>query len=111
MNMTLNLNSARIEHSEFYNNQHYTVVTTPAPDAFSHPARFRLQSQQPLGTQHQTVDIVVQVTGLVREKQYRDKNTGQMKQFNEGVVFLNVVSCSPSKNIQPAQQVASAGTK
>ena len=109
MNMTLKLDSARIEHSEFYNNQHYTVVTTPAPDAFSHPARFRLQSQQPLGAQHQTVDIVVQVTGLVREKQYRDKNTGQIKQFNEGVVFLNVVSCSPTQQrTAPQQQTAKA---
>lgn len=111
MSMTLNMQSARIEHSEFYNNMHYTVVTMPAPDAFSHPSRFRLQSKQPLGAQGQNVDITVDVGGLVREKQFRDKNTGQIKQFNEGVVFLNVVSCSPAKQIQPVQQSVSAGSK
>lgn len=100
MSMTLTMQSARIEHSEFYNNMHYTVVTMPAPDAFSHPSRFRLQSKQPLGAQGQNVDITVDVGGLVREKQYRDKSNGQMKTFNEGVVFLNVVSCSPSQQKQ-----------
>jgi len=107
MSMTLTMQSARIEQSEFYNNMHYTVVTMPAPDAFSHPSRFRLQSKAPLGAPGSVVTITVDVGGLVREKQYRDKISGQLKTFHEGVVFLNVVSSGPAQAV-PEQKTKTA---
>lgn len=95
---------ARIEHSEFHNNRHYTIVTTPAPDAFSHPSKFKVQSDQPLGPNGSSVDLQVSVGGIVRDKQYRDKNTGHNKTFYEADVYLNVIAAKPY--VQPQQPAA-----
>lgn len=86
---------ARVNFSEFHNNRYYTIVTTPAPDAFSHPSRFKVQSDQPIGQQNQDVELQVSVGGMVREKPYQDKVTRQPKTFYEADVFLNVVSAKP----------------
>jgi hypothetical protein len=93
---------ARIDFSENHNNKVYTVVTTPAPDAFSHPSRFKVVSEQPLGAPGQSIDMTLSVGGVVREKQYRDKQTGYNKTFYEADVYLNVVNSKPY--IQPQQQ-------
>lgn len=99
---------ARIDLSEFHNNRYYTVVTTPAPDAFSHPARFKVQSAQPIGQQGQSVELLLDVGGIVREKQYDDKQTRQRKTFYEADVFLNVVSAKPHVQQQPTNTKAQA---
>lgn len=83
---------ARIDHVEFHNGKHFTVVTTPAPDEFSHPSRFKLQSQNPIGQQGQTVDFTGFLTGTVRPKQYIDKQTGMQKIYQEADVYINVVA-------------------
>jgi len=93
---------ARVNVSEFHNQRYYTVVTTPAPDAFSHPSRFKVQSEQPIGQQNQDVELILSVNGMVREKPYKDKNTNQPKTFYEADVFLNVVSAKPYIHQQPA---------
>jgi len=96
---------ARLEISEFHNNRYYTIVTTPAPDAFSHPSKFKVQSDQPLGQQGQSLELVLSVAGVVREKQYQDKNTRQNKLFYEADVYLNVISAKPYiQQQQPAKQ-------
>lgn len=103
---------ARIDSSEFHNQRYYTVVTTPAPDAFSHPARFKVQSQQPIGQVGQNLKLTVAVSGIVRERPYRDKQTGQQKVFQEGDVYLNVVTSEPAvipeQRTSPQQQTAKA---
>lgn len=91
MSMQFNM-LARIESSEFYNNRYFTVVTTPAPDAYSHPSKFKVTSPQPIGQPHQTFELTCQVSGVVREKSFRDKTTGQNKVFNEADVYLEVVN-------------------
>jgi hypothetical protein len=93
---------ARINHSEFHNNRYYTVVTTPAPDAFSHPSRFKVQSSNPIGQPNQDVELVLYVSGMVRDKPYVDKVTKQPKTFYEADVYLNVDSVKPYAPAQPA---------
>ena len=83
---------ARIESSEFYNNRYFTIVTCPAVDAYSHPSKFKVTSPQPIGQPHQTFELLLSVGGVVREKTFRDKNTGQQKNFHEADVYLEVVS-------------------
>lgn len=100
MNMQFTM-LARIDLTENHNNRYYTVVTTPAPDAFSHPARFKVQSDQPLGQPGQSVEITVGVGGIVREKQFRDKQNGMMKTFQEADVYLNVLSVKAAQSPQP----------
>ena len=94
---------ARVNQSEFHNNRYYTIVTTPAPDAFSHPSRFKVQSDQPIGQPNQDVELTLAVNGMVREKAYKDKQTNQPKVFHEADVYLNVITAKP---YIPAQQKA-----
>jgi hypothetical protein len=93
---------ARVNLSEFHNMRYYTIVTTPAPDAFSHPSRFKVQSEQPIGQPNQDVELILSVNGMVREKPYKDKQTNQPKTFYEADVFLNVISAKPY--VQPQQR-------
>lgn len=92
----------RIDFAELHNGRFYTVVTTPAPDAYSHPSRFKLQSAQQIGQLGQTFEFSLDVSGIVREKPYQDKNTGMRKTFYESDVYLNVVSFKPY--VMPSQQ-------
>lgn len=91
----------RIDQSEVHNNRYFTTVTTPAPDAFSHPSRFRVSSNQPLGSPGQAVKLTCRVSGIVREKSYRDKNTGQPKIFHDANVSLEVVNVEASNINRP----------
>lgn len=93
---------ARIDFAEQHNGKFYTVVTTPAPDAFSHPARFKLQSPQQISQVGQSIECTVSVSGVVREKPYMDKLTKMQRIFQEADVFLNVVSWKPVSQ-QPAK--------
>jgi hypothetical protein len=96
MSMQMHLNGVRVESSEFYSGSNYTIVSAPAPDAFSHPSRFKVQSPNVIGGQGQFIDLVLNVSGIVRTKNFQDKNTGQMKTFNEANVYFEVVTSKPS---------------
>lgn len=91
----------RIDFCENHNGKVFTIVTTPAVDAYSHPSRFKVVSQQPFGGLGQTFEINLSVAGVVREKSYRDKQTGFNKTFHEADVYLHVVSTKPYLS-QPA---------
>lgn len=82
----------RIDHVEFHNGNHYTIVTTPSLDEFSAPSRFKLRSQQPIGQPGQTVDFTAVLSGTVRPKQYIDKQTGMQKIYQEADTYINVVA-------------------
>lgn len=82
----------RIDSSEVHNGKTFTILTTPSKDDFSHPSRFKVSSAQPLGSPGQIVECKLDVTGMVREKSYRDRNTGEQKKFNDATVLLHVES-------------------
>lgn len=82
---------ARIDLVEFHNQKHYTVVTTPAPDEFSMPSRFKLISPAPIGQVGQTVDFTGSLSGTCRPKQYVDKQTGMQRVYQDNEVYINVI--------------------
>lgn len=82
----------RIDVVEFHAQKHYTVITTPAPDEFSHPSRFKVVSQHPIGQPGQTVDIKAVLRGTVRPKQYVDKQTGMQKVYQDAEVYIEVLT-------------------
>lgn len=86
---------ARIDSAEQHNGKFYTVITMPAPDAFSHPSKFKLTSAGQIGPVNSVVDVQVVISGMVRQRNYFDKQTGHQKSFQEPDVFLNVVSATP----------------
>ncbi len=85
----------RIEKMEQYNGKFYTVVGVPAPDAYSHPSRYRLQSQSQIGQYGQLVDVVANMQGIVKTKSFVDRQTNQSKQFDETTVLFDIVSVAP----------------
>lgn len=88
-NMTFTM-KARIDSSDVHKGKTFTLVTVPAPDGFSHPSRFKVASTQALGSPGQIIDLTVSVNGMIREKNYRDKDTGQPRTFHDASVLLNV---------------------
>ncbi len=105
MTATVHFKGVRIEKSEFYNGKQFTVVSSPAPDAFSHPSRYRFSSDQPLGQIGQLVDVDCTMKGLVREKSFQDRQTGQMKKFDECDVYFDVFGIRPHQTRQPGDKV------
>lgn len=95
MSATVNFIGARIDSSEFYNQKMYTVVSTPAPDAFSHPSKYRVTSDKAIGNVGAVVDIDCTMRGMVRPKNYTDKQTGQPKTYVETDVYFDVYAVRP----------------
>lgn len=85
----------RIDMVDFHNGKHYSIVTSPAADAYSHPSRFKVVSDNPFGQVGQTYQITLSLGGIVRARNYKDAATGQPRVFQEADVYLNVVSAQP----------------
>ena len=80
----------RIDQQRQHNNFIYTQVTTPAPDAYSMPSQFEIRSVQPLGPIGQEFKGRVRISGFIRQRQYNDKNTGELKQVADKNVMLEL---------------------
>lgn len=93
----------RIEKMEQYNGKFYTVVGVPAPDAFSHPSKYRLQSGGKLGDFGQLIDVTANMQGIVKTKTYFDRQTNQQKQFDETNVLFDVVASGVHQPKKAAQ--------
>jgi hypothetical protein len=90
----------RIDHTEFYNGNHMHVITTPAPDAYSQPSSFKVRGPVQLGPVGQEIETHVQLSGFVRRKPYKDKQTGQDKVYWEDNVFLEVIQVAAVQNVK-----------
>lgn len=95
MSVTVQLIGVRVEKTEFYQGKHYTVVAAPAPDAFSFPSKYRVTSDKQIGANGNVLDITCTMRGVVRPKNYVDKNTGQQKSYDECDVYFDVFGCVP----------------
>ena len=102
--MQVQFTVCRIEKMEQYNGKFYTVVGVPAPDAFSHPSKYRLQSSGKLGDFGHLIDVTANMQGIVKTKNYFDRNTNQQKQFDETNVLFDVVSFGVHQPKRPASQ-------
>lgn len=61
---------------------HYTVISTKAPDEFSHPGTVEVSSNDSLGRRDELVTVKVQLTGYSRTW---DKQTGPNPDDTESV--------------------------
>lgn len=90
MSVTVNLIGVRIEKTEFFQNKQYSVVAAPAPDAFSFPSKYRVTSDKPIGNVGALLDLQCTMKGVVKLKSYKDKETGQTKNYDECDVYFDV---------------------
>lgn len=78
----------RIEETQFDNGSYRYLLVTPAPDAYSQPSSYKLQSDNQIGQPGQEVVVNVRMSGFVRKKPYNDKKTQQPKVYWEDNVIL-----------------------
>ncbi len=98
--MRLDFIGVRIEKSEFYAGKHYTIVAMPAPDAFSFPSKYKLQSDFPLGQPGTFIDCNITMQGIVKNKQIAGNNGAPARSFDDATVLL---ACTGYQIHQPAQ--------
>lgn len=99
--MQVQMLGARIEKSEFYAGKHYTIISLPAPDSFSFPSKYKLQSQAPLGQQGTFIDCTVNIQGIVKTKTIIDRNNGQQRVFDDATVLLECTHYTAAQVKQP----------
>lgn len=102
--MQVQFTGCRIEKMEQYNGKFYTVVGVPAPDAFSHPSKYRLQSVGKLGDFGQLIDATCNMQGIVKTKSYYDTKSNQQKSFDETNVLFDVTAFGAHQPKRPAGQ-------
>lgn len=102
--MQVQFTGCRIEKMEQYNGKVYTVVGVPAPDAFSHPSKYRLQSASKLGEFGQLIDVTANMQGIVKTKTYFDPKSNQQKSFDETNVLFDVTAYGVHTPKKPASQ-------
>ncbi len=81
----------RIDSSRFADGKHYTTVTTPARDAYSHPSTLEIGSKQSLGAKGQDLTVGVSIGGSSRTNQWTDSVTGEQKKGTFYRVHLNAI--------------------
>lgn len=92
---------ARIEKVTQYNGAFYYVVAKPAEDQYSMPSRFRVRCATDLGQIGTEHEFLVKLTGYVKNRQYRDRDTGQMRDIDDATVNLEVITSKPVVASQP----------
>lgn len=96
INFTL---TGRIEDSQYDNRNgntvYRTLITAPAPDAYSQPSSYKLVSDTSLGGNGSEITVDVTMTGFIRKKDYRDKETNQPKTFWEDNYTLRARLAQP----------------
>lgn len=81
----------RIDGQRQHNQNFYTRVTAPAPDEYSMPSQFEIRSTQPLGPIGQEFKGKIRVSGFVKDRQYTDRNTGELKMAADKTVIFDLV--------------------
>lgn len=81
---------ARIDQQRQHQNKLYTQVTTPAPDEYSMPSQFEIRSDHPLGPIGTEFRGKIRASGFIRQRQYTDKNTGELKQVADKTVIFDL---------------------
>lgn len=81
-----------IESARVYEGKQYTTIKCPAKDEFSMPSTLEVKSLRKLGEIGARVaGIVCAVSGFIREFDYTDKRSGELKHGRETNVYFEVV--------------------
>lgn len=83
--------AGKIQHTRRGNGIFYTVVVSPARDEYSHPSRVEIRSRDRLGQNDDVINVICQLSGSVREFNYRDKNTGESMTGFDARHYLEVI--------------------
>ena len=87
--------AGRIAHKRRISTQsgplHLTLVTMPAPDAYSSPTTVELRSKTPLGDSGEEVRIKCRVGGRARSYKATDPETGEIRPVRTADISLEVI--------------------
>lgn len=99
--MEINL-TGRIENIEFHEGQYFTTLLCAAPDAYSTPESYKIKSDHQFGGVGNEFSVKADQRCYVRVRKYKDKQTGQPKEYREQVIYIDLLEAKPvtSKRIQ-----------
>lgn len=80
----------RIDSQRHYQGKYYTQLTTPAPDEYSRPSQFEVRSEAPLGQIGTEWRGKLRASGFIRQRQYTDKQTGELKYVADKTVIFDL---------------------
>lgn len=83
--------SGRIESSSKYQDSFTTLVKTPSPDAYSHPATIEVRSKVRLGQIGDEISAVCRLSGVPRKFNRTDKATGEITPVKTADMYLHAV--------------------
>lgn len=83
--------AGKIQHVRRANAMYYHVVVCPARDEYSHPSRLEVRSKERLGQVDDVLNVLCQLSGSVREFNYRDKSTGEPMTGFDARHYLEVI--------------------
>lgn len=81
----------RIERTRIHDGKRYTVIATPAPDPYSKGDSYVMRSKSQLGTVGEIVTVYARMSGYVRQKEYKNKDTGEINKYDESNVYFDVI--------------------
>ncbi|MDO9476219.1 MAG: hypothetical protein Q8K17_04155 [Pseudohongiella sp.] len=84
--------SGRVDSVKTFEGKTYTRVTCPAKDAFSMPSVFEVRSLRKFAEIGQEFNSKqVSVSGYIRDYQYPDKKTGEMRPGQDNNVYFELI--------------------
>lgn len=95
----------KVIQTDFYQGNYYSIVAEAAQDLYSQPSSFRVKSEQQLPLD-QEVTLSVNISGYCKMKQYKDKNTGEIKHYPESNFYLDARIAQPQDVKQPMKQAS-----
>lgn len=84
--------AGKIQHVRRANQTFYTILVSPARDEYSHPSRIEVRSDERLGDIDDVITVLCEMSGSVREFNYRDKNTGEQRNGFEARHYLHHIA-------------------
>lgn len=79
----------KIIRTDYYQSKYYSIVAEAAPDLYTQPSSFRVCTEQGVGSSGDEVQLMVDISGYCRMKNYIDKSTGEQKSFPDQKVYFN----------------------
>ena len=83
--------AGRIEAASKYQDTVSTLIKTPAPDSYSHPATIEVRSKARLGSVGEEVVASCRLSGVPRRFNRTDKSTGEITAVRTADMYLHVI--------------------
>lgn len=79
----------KILESKLVKDKTFTTIAQPAADEYQQPSQFKVMSVGTLGNIGDLVALQVNMSGYIKMRPYKDKNTGENKVYEDQILYLS----------------------